>query len=213
MFWGLGMSFLQESWQEREKVVYPEIFGDIESQMYRLTEEVFLKIHAENIDPKWLNHGVFKCPPTASRPTWAYVTSGMSNPWEDIEPQQFSGLGVEFVLETKEEESWALELLQSLLAYSLLLESGQMGEYPPLDYGDRIPYALSEKIKAVIFSYPLNFPQSFNIKSGKVDLLQAVGVTSDELAYATRTASPYLRDQLIVETGGLVTSKERASIV
>lgn len=73
----------------------------------------------------------------------------MSNPWDIDEPEEYSGLGVEFLMETENEETWAIDVLQTLMAYNLLLVSGQMGDVLPLDYGHRVPFRLSESIKGV----------------------------------------------------------------
>ena len=150
---------------------------------------------------------------TENRKTWAYVTSGMSNPWESESPEEYSGLGVEFLMETDKEEMWAVEVLQTLMAYNLLLATGKMGDYPPLDYGHRVPLALSEAIKTMMFTHPINFPDSFSIKSGQVDLLQVVGITSAELEAAKKTSTDDLKEIFVSNTGGLVTRKERASVV
>lgn len=207
------MSFLEKSWEEREDKVYKEIFGDIGPGIFPLSHEIFERMNATRVDPRWLTHGVFKCPPTSHRSTWAYVTSGMSNPWEAEEPEEYSGLGVEFLMETATEESWAIEVLQTLTAYNLLLASGQMGNFPPLDYGNRVPLALSESIKTMMVTHPFNFPHNFSIKSGTVDLLQIVGITSSELEAAKQTSSEQLREKLIGTTGGLLCCKERKSVV
>jgi hypothetical protein len=206
------MSFLEESWEEREEKSYKAIFGETGPGIFPLSNEIFDRMNAEGIDPRWLTHGVFKCPPTEKRSTWTYVTSGMSNPWEVEEPEEYSGLGVEFLLETENEETWAIEVLQTLMAYNLLLATGQMGEFPPIDYGHRVPLALSESIKTMMFTHPINFPSSFSIKSGNVDLLQVVGITPSELEVAKQSSSDELKEKLVSSTGGLVTCKERASV-
>ncbi|MCG8671364.1 MAG: suppressor of fused domain protein [Pseudomonadales bacterium] len=206
------MSFLEESWEEREEKTYKEIFGDTGPGIFPLSNEIFDRMNAKGIDPRWLTHGVFKCPPSGNRSTWAYVTSGMSNPWETEEPEEYSGLGVEFLMETENEETWAIEVLQTLMAYNLLLATGQMGDFPPLDYGHRVPLALSESIKTMLFTQPVNFPSNFSIKSGSVDLLQVVGITPSELEAAKQTSSEDIKEKLISNTGGLVTCKERASV-
>ena len=206
------MSFLEESWSEREEKSYKQIFGDTGSGIFPLSNETFDRMNAIRIDPRWLTHGVFKCPPTDQRKTWAYVTSGMSNPWETAEPDEYSGLGGEFLMETENEETWAIGVLQTLMAYNLLLEAGQLGDFPLLDYGHRIPLALSESIKAMMITYPVGVPNSFSIKSGKVDLLQVVGITSSELVVAKQASSEEIREKLITKTGGLVTYMERESV-
>ena len=207
------MSFLEDAWEEREDKVYKEIFGGIGPGIFPLPHEIFERMNAKRVDPRWLTHGVFKCPPTSHRRAWAYVTSGMSNPWETEEPEEYSGLGVEFLMETANEETWAIEVLQTLTAYNLLLASGQMGDFSPLDYGSRVPLALSETIKTMMVTHPFNFPHKFSIKSGTVDLLQIVGITSSELEVAKQTSSEQLREKLIRTAGGLLCCKERKSVV
>ncbi|SCX79411.1 Suppressor of fused protein (SUFU) [Pseudomonas flexibilis] len=210
---GDSMSFLEESWEDREEKAYREIFGDTGPGIYQLSNEIFSRMNAKSVDPRWLTHGVFMCPPYGNRSSWAYVTSGMSNPWEAEEPAEFSGLGVEFLMETENEEIWAIEVLQTLMVYNLLLVSGQMGEFPPLDYGHRVPLALSDSIKAMMFVHPAKFQSTFAIKSGKVDLLQVVGITPAELAAAKQSSSDELSKLIINVTGGLITKKERASVL
>ncbi|MFY0640530.1 MAG: suppressor of fused domain protein [Bermanella sp.] len=206
------MSFLEESWGEREEKSYKEIFGDTGPGIYPLSTEIFDRMNAKGVDPRWLTHGVFKSQPSETRKTWAYVTSGMSNPWESEVPEEYSGLGVEFVMETDEEVDWAIEVLQTLMAYNLLLATGQMGDFPTLDYGHRVPLALSPSIKTMMFTHPVNFPENFTIKSGLVDLIQAVGITPSELEVAKETSSEEIKEKIISEIGSLVTRKERDSV-
>ena len=207
------MSFLEESWEEREEKAYKQIFGDTGPGIFPLSKEIFDRMNASSVDPRWLTHGVFKCPPTETRKIWAYVTSGMSNPWETEELEEYSGLGVEFLMETENDETWAIEILQTLMAYNLLLVTGHMGDFPPLDYGHRVPLALSESIKTMVFTHPINFPSNILIKSGKIDLLQVVGITPSELEAAKKSSSEEIIGKLVISTSGLLTYKERASVV
>ena len=207
------MSLLEDAWEEREEVVYPEVFGDTGPGIYPLSNDVFEQLDAQSVDPRWLTHVVFQSPPNDTRNTWVYVTSGMSNPWESDEPQDYSGFGVEFVLETEQASTWAINVLHTLMAYNLMLASGQMGEPGLLDYGDRIPFALSEDIAAMVIAPPFQLPENIDIKSGRVDFLQIVGVTEAELTHAQETSSEALIELLIEETGGLITAKQRKSVV
>lgn len=207
------MSLLEDAWEEREEVVYPEVFGDTGPGIYPLSNDVFEQLDAQSVDPRWLTHGVFQSPPNDTRNTWVYVTSGMSNPWESDEPQEYSGFGVEFVLETEQASTWAINVLHTLMAYNLMLASGQMGEPGLLDYGDRIPFALSDDIAAMVIAPPFQLPENIDIKSGRVDFLQIVGVTEAELTHAQETSSEALIEMLIEETCGLITAKQRKSVV
>jgi len=207
------MNFLEASWEEREVTAYKAILGDTGPGIFPLSHELFKRMNASAIDPRWLTHGVLKSPPNGNRSTWAYITSGMSNPWETNEPEEHSGLGVEFIMETEKEETWAVEVLQMLMAYNLLLAAGQMGDFPLLGDGDRVPLALSDAIRTMMFTQPVSFTHCFSIKSGRVDLLQVVGITPAELQVAKQTSSDEIRTQLISKLGRLVTSKERESVV
>lgn len=198
------MSFLEGSWEEREEKSYKQIFGDTGPGIYPLSIEIFNRMNADTVDPRWLTHGVFKCPPAESRKTWTYVTSGMSNPWESEVPEEYSGLGVEFLMETDEEADWAIEVLLMLMAYNLLLAAGNMGDFPPLDYGHRVPLALSESIKTMMLTKPINYPDGFSIKSGRVDLIQVVGITPEELEAAKAASSEELKTKIVNATGGVV---------
>ncbi|UXM81534.1 suppressor of fused domain protein [Shewanella seohaensis] len=212
-FKGINMSFLEASWEERETTSYKALLGDTGPGIFPLSHALFKRMNASDIAPRWLTHGVFKSPPNSNRNTWAYITSGMSNPWETDEPEEYSGLGVEFLMETEKDETWAVEVLQMLMAYNLLLAAGQMGDFPLLGDGDRVPLALSDAIRTMMFTEPVSFPHCFNIKSGRVDLLQVVGITPAELQVAKQTSSDEIRTQLISKLGTLVTSKERESVV
>lgn len=207
------MSFLEECWKEREERVYRGLFEDLGPGIFPLSAQVFERLDAKGIDPRWLTHGVFKCPPTKQRNTWVYVTSGMSNPWEADEPEEFSGLGLELLMETQEEEIWALRALQTLTAYNLLLASGQVEDLPLLEEGSRVALALSAALRAVMLVPPVSYPTSFTLKSGRVDFLQVVGITADELSFAQQNSSEELAEKLVSVTGGLLTQQKRPSVV
>jgi len=209
------MSFLEEVWEEREEVHYRTIFGATSSAIYTLSSDNFKQYNCKKIDPTWLTYGVIKSEPTTKRKTWAYVTSGMSNPWESDVCEAYSSLGMEFVLETEEESTWAIEVLHTLMAYNILLSVGYFENLSIFDYGDRVPLSLSSQIKVMLFTYPLNFPHNFLLPSGKVDLIQVVGITRDEadMVKVKKISSKELRLKLIDSIGGLITDKERSSIV
>ena len=65
----------------------------------------------------------------------------------------------------------------------------------------------------MVIAPPFQLPENIDIKSGRVDFLQIVGVTEAELTYAQETSSEALIEMLIEETGGLITAKQRKSVV
>ena len=196
------MSFLENSWEQREEQVYKSLFNDLGSSIYPLDAAIFQsQFQRQELDPRWLHYGVFRCPPTDKRNNWVYISSGMSNPWESDTPEKFSGLGVEFLLETKSESDWAINALRSLIAFNILLSVGHFGEKPLVDYGDRIPLKIEPSITNVMVVEPKNFPTSFELISGKVDILQITGITASELDFAKQNSSSELAEIIYEQFG------------
>lgn len=191
------MNFLEKAWAEREEQKYKEIFGDLGEGIYPLDAEVFTQQYKqENIDPRWLHYGVFMSPPNNSRDSWAYISSGMSNPWEKEEKDEYSGLGVEFILETKQKSAWAIEVIRSLIAYNILLSVGRFGDLPMLDYGHRIPMNLAPSISHIMMVSPSHYPDHIDLMSGRVDFLHAIGITEEEYSFAKEHSSSELNEKL-----------------
>ncbi|MCG7529977.1 suppressor of fused domain protein [Psychrobium sp. MM17-31] len=208
------MSLLEDAWEQREVQIYPALFGGTGEGIYPLDNTIFSnQFNVEEIDPRWLHFGVFKCPPIATRDTWVYVTSGMSNPWEHVEPDEFSGFGMEFILETDIEYDWAIPIMRSLLAFNILVSVGHYGDKPLIDYGDRIPQSVAQNIASLLVVEPKLFPSSFQLTSGRVDLLQITGITVQELEFAKVQGSDELANKLFDCYGSFKIEPKRLSIV
>src|SRR5574342_125311 len=86
-------------WSQREDVIYRGLFGNLGQGVYTASEAVYQRFQRKPLLPGWLHHGVFACPPDGPRTLWAYVTSGLSNPWNlsspGRDPSGQSGLGFE----------------------------------------------------------------------------------------------------------------------
>lgn len=62
------MSLLEDSWEQREEKIYPELFGETGEGIYPLDASLFdNQFGISDIDPRWLHYGVFKCAPTTDR--------------------------------------------------------------------------------------------------------------------------------------------------
>ena len=208
------MSLLDRAWEQREEVIYPQLFGDVGNAIYPLTSEMFAKqFNCEAIDPRWLHSGVFRSPPNNNRNTWLYISSGMSNPWEAEAEEEYSGLGTELILQILDDESWAIPLLQSLVAFNTLLSVGHYGDRPLLDYGDRIPQPIEPNISHLVMAVPVGHPESIQLLSGAVDLIQVMGVTQTEFEFARQHDSQTLCERLIEQGVYPVTNPHRESIV
>lgn len=187
------MNLLKRAWEQREGRVYPTLFGGIGEGIYTLPFELFRdQFGCDSVDPTWLHYGVFKSPPNDQRSTWLYISSGLSNPWGTEEPQEHSGLGVEYILETKEDAYWAIALVQSLVAFSILIAVGRYGQKPMLWYGDRIPQPIDPNLSHLVLGLPAVCPPAFDLASGKVDLIQIVGIAKSEYEYAVEHGSEAL---------------------
>ena len=177
----------------RDEVVYPELFGALEPSIDGLTAEFFREMFGEQTaDPSWLQVGVMRAAPTRERPSWLYVTSGLSNPRSaDPDAQQtLSGLGCELVLETVEDADWAILRLQHVAAFELLLSSGRYPGKPLLRLFDRLPLRDTlvpgerSVLRNIMIAPATGYPWCFKLESGRVDLFSLVGISDAEAAYA-----------------------------
>ncbi len=208
------MSLLEDSWEQRDEQIYPELFGGTGEGIYPLDASLFKnQFGIDDVDPRWLHYGVFKCAPTIERNTWLYVTSGMSNAWESDNPEEYSGFGTEFILETDGENDWAINTLRSLVAFNILVSVGHFGDKPLLDYGDRIPMSIEPNISSLMVVKPNQFPESFDLISGKVDILQITGITAQELDYAKENNSEGLANKLFESQGSFTIKPDRLGVI
>lgn len=208
------MSLLEDSWEQREEQIYPALFGETGEGIYPLDATLFKnQFSVDSIDPRWLHYGVFKCAPTKDRRTWIYVTSGMSNPWELDKPDEYSGFGTEFILETENESDWAINTLRSLIAFNILVSVGHYGDKPLVDYGDRIPMSIEPNIASLMVIKPNQFPESFDLISGKVDILQVTGITAQELDYAKENGLDVLTSKIFESQGSFIIKPDRLGVI
>lgn len=207
------MSILEKAWEQREEKVYIELFGCNGSEIYNLDSGLFRnKFNCKDIDPLWLNFGVLKFEPTPSRKTWIYVSSGMSNPWGSDGKEEYSGFGVEFVLETYKDESWGVEALRVLVAYNVLIANGNFGEQDLINYGHRLKFSLAPNISHFLVLEPSHYRKEFELISGRVNLLHFLGISNSEYEYAKQEGSLALTDALYEKDIYPVTNPERPSI-
>ncbi|MDP1681117.1 MAG: suppressor of fused domain protein [Burkholderiales bacterium] len=218
---------LEAVWEEREVSVYPTYFGPFSRGVFVLSADLFNTVFGQTaIDPRWLHHGVFEFSPTASRKSWLYVTSGLSNPWEtdpsEYDASKFSEIGIEHVIESLNQSTWPIMLLERILAYNILLCAGRYGDPSSLDYGHRIPLGTpitpenetgSFALSHILIGKPEHYPSSFTVASGKVNLLHLVGITESERDFAKKHSSDTLVDVLKKNNAYPVTNPKRLSVV
>ena len=214
---------LEAAWAHREESAYPDLFGQMSRGIFALSIEHFTKAFGQTeIDPRWLHHGVLEYGPSAHRDTWLYVTSGTSNPWEqrpeDDDAECYSGIGTELVMETRQQSEWAINCLSRLLAYNILLAHGRFGDAQPLDFGARIPLGgpingdAASQVRFAVIVEPSNFAPSFRLPSGRVDLLEVVGITEAERDYAKAEGTAALVARLKTHAHFPLTDPSRAGV-
>jgi hypothetical protein len=215
---------LEDVWRLREEKVYPSLFGPVGRGIFVLTQEFFsTRFGQRDVDPRWLFLGVFEFPPTPERNSWLYVTSGYSNPWND-EPEAYdpageSGCGVEFTFAVSEQGDWAIQTLQSMLAFDLLLRAGRFPNGRPLSLHDRIPLRAPIngrpdcEIRNVILVEPEHISPEFSLPSGRVLLAGFTGVTDAELTFAKANGSEPLISRLRAAGHHPVTNPHRSSLI
>lgn len=213
--------WFERVWQYREDELYPRLFGSKHQGIFTLTAELLVDtFKQESFDPRWLHYGVFEFEPTATRKSWLYVTSGMSNAWEADSPnsETTSGMGCEFVLETPQSARWAIRRLLHAMTFQILLCHGRyLGRDPLGDY-HRLPLRCSIRpepstITVLMLAPPSGFAREGQLESGSFDFFHLVGITEDEAAYARAHGGPALVEILQKHGAFPVTDPDRKSTV
>jgi hypothetical protein len=212
---------LSRAWKQREETLYPSLLGALGPGIHPLDPALFSAVFGQDdVDPRWLHIGVFECPPSPTRAGWAYVSSGLSNPWEATEADHddVSGLGMEFLLQTRERAPWAMTLVQRFCAYQLLLAAGRMGDHAPLDLWDRMrigsPIDHADSVlQALVFAPAHHLGDVQRLHSGQFRFLQLIPLTLDEHAFGQQHDFACVVDQLQAANAAPVIDAGRRGIV
>ena len=201
------MTQLEKIWEERLEEVYPRLFGALDEKIYPLQPELFVEVfNQQRYNPKWLSFAVVVSPPNPDRDTWLYLSSGISDPWDDgtyePQPDEYSGMGAEWVLETVSESPWAISLLQTVMGYHILTIEGEMGHVPAPTYGDGIRLGRSilgeqeSTLQNLLIVKPVHYPSSFRIRTGHADIFHLIGITDNEYLFGETHGNDALIEKL-----------------
>lgn len=213
--------WFEDAWAFREESIYRSLFGDVGSGIYTLDAELFTgRFRQASVDPRWLFHGVFESPPSGTRESWLYVSSGLSNAWEadSPRPNEVSGLGCEFILECAAQSEWALHLLRRMVAFQILLSVGRFEGKGLLQAWDRIPLRApidgsASKLNWILLTPAPNFRESQRLPSGQFYFLEFIGITEDEADFARNTGGDKLLTLLVQRKAAPVTDPSRSSVL
>lgn len=207
-------------WAHREETLYPTLFGRQSVGIFPLPAQMLTETFQQpNVDPRWLHCGVIQYAPTPSRPSWLYVTSGMSNAWDDVGPDSTgrSGLGCEFVFETAEAGQWPILRLLHVMACQILVCHGRYPDQTCLSVFDRVPLRCAlngrdSKLRSVMLA-PSPHGSEHHLESGTFEFIQVVGITEEEALFAKEHGGPKLLVLLEKENAFPVTDPARPSVV
>jgi len=212
-------SLLHMGWEQREQSFYPGMFGKPDGAQQLLTEEIFRKDFGRNaVHPFWLHHGVISFPPTAARSTWLYATSGMSNAF-DSQVEEWSGLGVEFILETNAPAPWAVGKMLRLMAFNLLIAAGHYKDQSDLTFGSivRLGEPVTGEDNCCLMNFialkPSGTARDFTLVTGKVELLQMVAISDAEADFAEKEGFEALAEKLAEAATLEAIDTDRKSVV
>lgn len=207
-------NWLEDIWEHREEVLYPSLFGKDMEGIYPIPHNTLRNAKLE--DPRWSTCGVFRFAPTETRSSWLYVSSGLSNAWFDDEPNpnESSGFGCEFILESPVEAKWPVQRLHQIMSLQIGYTLGKYGDPSPLEAGDRLPAGCSidfkeSKLTEIILTDPSHVVSSFQQDSGHAQFIQVVGITYPELVFAKTNSTTALIELLRSKTSFPVTEPDR----
>ncbi len=137
-----------------------------------------------NLTINWPGGGFYMYPVATGG--YYFVTSGLSQPAPDQPPQSdeedaFSGLGIELVIQSLDDNKWPFGVLQGLVNYMLFQENAQI-----VMPGDRIPCngplvtGTETDLCYLIAGISDKYESRGRLPAGDVDLVHLIGVTENE---------------------------------
>ncbi len=203
----------------RDTILYPKLFGRLNG-VSPLPSAHFGRIGERNGCPRhWLSYGVLTFEPTSSRSSWLYATSGMSDDFQDdATGQQFSGLGCEFLMETRDRCELAIDQLHYLMAQQLLIGLQRSSRRHPLGDFDRQPVLESaglvgSRLRWLMLAPPPHLPPEASLHSGRFDFFQVTAISEAEADYARSRGGAALLAQLESAGAFPVVEWQRAEVV
>lgn len=188
-------SFFAEIIESRESL-YRHWFGAPFKNAIATVSLELLASALPSFDPNWAHAGVYVFPATSERHYWTYLSAGLSTPWQlgeaselPADPSQApSGVGIELMFRTQTFDDLAISILNRLMIYELGVSAGLISG-KPLSFGTRVPLKpagceSSSQIEAVITCPPGDMGATFDLRSGRVELIQLVGITAREYAWS-----------------------------
>jgi hypothetical protein len=154
--------------------------------------------------------------PTDARPYWLYVTSGLSNPWFQEEPDQVSGFGCELMIKAPRSSRWPIKMLRRL-AHFILSYSGTLSPGVILGMPGPINPGKDADLNNIFIWYADEAPDAwYEMESGGFGIFCAVGISEKECRFAEQTGEygTWCIQEVLRRTGsGQVTDPARTCVM
>jgi hypothetical protein len=212
--------WFEEVWAERDQSLF-KLFGQVRKNPIALPPPELVRGICGEVDPRWLRNGVYVFEPTSERNSFAFCTAGLSTPWDarglPDDPRGIdSGLGFELCLELDRFDLWAVDCLTRLMFYQVAVAAGRRAGRP-IHPGEWLPFrpllASPGAGPLRAFATLLHPSDHFLIRSGRVELVQLIGMTRAECAWIMAENLPvssFLEKH--VQRFGRVTLLERSDL-
>lgn len=180
--------WFEQAWRYRDEVIYPQLIGSKgDGSIITIPYVAFAQMGAEQVDPRWLHCGVLAFPPAADRRSFTFVTSGLSNAWDDDRPdaESVSGLGIELRMDTVGDDYWAKDVLLRLAAMQLLIGAGRFTGARLIGDGDRVRVGAETFGRgSAMTSLLATRDRRFELPSGTFEVLRLFAISEAEREYA-----------------------------
>ncbi len=122
--------------------------------------------------------------PDPLRHYWTYLTSGLSNPWFQDEPQEVSGFGCEIMIKTPAQDRWPIYVLRSM-AYHVFNSVGTLSPGKLVRLNAPISHPEPSELTSFFVWYADEAQDAwYQLPSGGFGIFVAVGITADECDFA-----------------------------
>ena len=184
---------LSQASRVREEILYKKLFSAAKSEFFVPSKAKLVAFGGKELmETGW---GVFQIEATDKNDHWTYLTSGLSNPFEDEEFEDYeeSGYGFELAIHAREKSPWAISVLWNLMGYVLttgnvFAEGHIMPLNGPID-GER----------SVLESLVFYEDKVLSLPTGSFTLLTALGITEEETDFLRTYPPADLKKKLEIE--------------
>lgn len=209
--------WFEETWRYRDEVLYPQVLGrNNNGSIITIPYIAFAQLGVEQVDPRWLHCGVLTFPPAAEGTGFTFVTSGLSNAWDDDGPDSasVSGLGIELRIDTIADEHWATDVLLRLAAMQLLIGAGRFTGARLVADGDRITVgAETFGGRSSMMALLATKDTDLRLPSGGFELIRLFAISDAEREYASTHGAESLVVALREKTTYPVSDLARQSVL